>query len=540
MLLADWVFAQSPKAVVEISNTLAAPDTLRRLLPDTSSYRGEQPIQIPSRCGGSEILRGAFELLTDLETRDDLARRLAAFISVNGTQEEIDADWRASRQGQLFNDNVRWLWIGKELGSLARADKSTIMADIGDSPLTRDVVALFCETNRYDCVLTSRRNALEMKSYILSTIASKHSFEIGTAPLYLLPALLSPDGWGDRELAYRSRYLFNALTKFKSLRAGAAELDLEFPFDFVEQVFDLSCKIANLIENEAPNARSAVAWESLVEDCVGMWGEEPAILITGIRLAEGPRGTRGRLRRAPLFDRNHALCDRLRSAKAQAKKPEWWKSQLLLTKEPRDRFLFFLCYCIWAPPSVMFEMADEIAVTLDSMPFEEWSALLDAVLPLLDRACYVSTPDKNGAEPLPRGLDSPRLALLIGLRDEIRYGRSVFMDYLVDDAERHLVVSEFRQSHAFEAAGTEVLDWRSALLIIRSTYAEGAAYRLMRMTRRQGTVKLPETISQQILANARDFPVFLWELAERVASANARKAVRPVAQVAKQERWFDA
>jgi hypothetical protein len=85
MLLADWVFTQSPKAVAEVAGALSTRDALRRLLPDTMTYRGEQTIQIPARCGGSEIVLKAFEFLEEKHTRKDLGRRLAAFISANAT-----------------------------------------------------------------------------------------------------------------------------------------------------------------------------------------------------------------------------------------------------------------------------------------------------------------------------------------------------------------------------------------------------------------------------------------------------------------------
>jgi hypothetical protein len=43
---------------------------------------------------------------------------------------------------------------------------------------------------------------------------------------------------------------------------------------------------------------------------------------------------------------------------------------------------------------------------------------------------------------------------------------------------------------------------------------------------------------QQVFANPREYPLALWDLAEIAASAAARKAVRTVSQIAKEERWF--
>ena len=83
-------------------------------------------------------------------------------------------------------------------------------------------------------------------------------------------------------------------------------------------------------------------------------------------------------------------------------------------------------------------------------------------------------------------------------------------------------------------------DWRPALAVIRATYSEGAAYPLYRIisSNKQRPV-LPETVAQQILANAGKYPVSLWSIAEATASANARKTVRAVNKIAKEEHWFE-
>jgi hypothetical protein len=188
MLLADWVFAQSPKAVVEVATLLSTRDSLRRLLRETRSYRGEQQMQIPVRCGGPQVLAAAFDFLEDPHTREDLGRRLAEFIKMNGTREEIDEHWLASAQGPLAGDAARWLWIGRELGSLERVNKVSVAAVLGGEALDRRLIKLLCKAGRYDCILTSNKNARGMVSYFLSVVPTRHDVGTGGAPLFLLPA----------------------------------------------------------------------------------------------------------------------------------------------------------------------------------------------------------------------------------------------------------------------------------------------------------------------------------------------------------------
>jgi hypothetical protein len=104
MLLSDWVFAQSPRAAGQIVAAISTLDSLRRLLGGSRGYHGEQELQIPPSCGGSDILRRAFEFLNNRSTREDLGRRLAEFISVNGTVEDIDSRWLSSfKSGRSCN-----------------------------------------------------------------------------------------------------------------------------------------------------------------------------------------------------------------------------------------------------------------------------------------------------------------------------------------------------------------------------------------------------------------------------------------------------
>lgn len=52
MLLSDWVFSQTPKAVTEIVAALSTRESLRRLLPAVANNRWDQVIQVPDACGG--------------------------------------------------------------------------------------------------------------------------------------------------------------------------------------------------------------------------------------------------------------------------------------------------------------------------------------------------------------------------------------------------------------------------------------------------------------------------------------------------------
>jgi hypothetical protein len=95
MLLSDWVFSQSPKAVSELAVALTTPSSLMRLTPARRTYASEQIIQIPTRCGGNEVFSKSFMLLEQSSTRLDYARDLAHLVRAHGTAHDIDnVIWR--------------------------------------------------------------------------------------------------------------------------------------------------------------------------------------------------------------------------------------------------------------------------------------------------------------------------------------------------------------------------------------------------------------------------------------------------------------
>src|ERR1700730_16700556 len=202
------------------------------------------------------------------------------------------------------------------------------------------------------------------------------------------------------------------------------------------------------------------------------------------------------------------------------------------------RFFFFLALWSWSPVDTVFDLADELCGELDKLSDVEWSTVLDWIPSAAYLSAMRSGRKRKMTRPVPSGI-SRRLASLIALKDQAAYGRQMFLEYLSsDDADRHSAVVEFRQYAALEAALGKAFDWKSALRIIRKTYTQEAAYHIMALTTTRSKNPLPDDVAYQILESPNDYPMALWEMAESAASASARKAVRPVAQTARKDRWF--
>jgi hypothetical protein len=114
--------------------------------------------------------------------------------------------------------------------------------------------------------------------------------------------------------------------------------------------------------------------------------------------------------------------------------------------------------------------------------------------------------------------------------------RKLFLQNLLEQPDGNVPIAEFRQLCALDAGLAGELEWLRAMKIIRETYAQGAAYRLRRILV-PGRM-LPEAVADEILLKPTHYPAALWDFAESVASAKARKAVRAVGPIAKAEKWF--
>jgi hypothetical protein len=354
----------------------------------------------------------------------------------------------------------------------------------------------------------------------------------------LLPMFLSqPAGFGYGSVMYRYDRYPETIDRFKEVRS-ARDHGLSFPYDLSRQAFELSCKFADLTSSDGLKRGRLLELEAFVEECRQLLGDWPAVLFAANQIAYMPRGRRVRLKPANLADRDRAICDRIRIAKSHAKSTTWWNEQLVQASDVADRFLFSLTFWTWAGQEVIFEMADSVAAKLNALPQEEWSTLVRFLALAMEPSYFRQLASGAcGNQLLPQKLRSRRLALLVGFKSPT-YGRAVFLDYFrADTRVLHAEATAFRQFWAFEAALARALPWQSALSTIKSTYSQGASdYRIGFLFRERAS--LPESVVDTILARAKDYPAPIWELAERAASARARRAIRAVAKVAREDRWF--
>ena len=227
---------------------------------------------------------------------------------------------------------------------------------------------------------------------------------------------------------------------------------------------------------------------------------------------------------------------RLKAARRRRKEAVWWREQLSGSgKAPfSSRLLAVMACLVLATTSVIIELSNELSELLDAFDAEEWASAVQLISEQLDRDFLVAKPDTSSKELPPS--QSHRLSFFVALRSNRAAATRLFLRDFLDVKDENLAIAEFRQTRAFDAALSNELDWSAAMAIVRATYKQGAAYQI----RRLGLIaRMPDQVANEVLAvNPSQYPVTVWEIAESVASAKARKAVKAVGPIAKAEKWF--
>jgi hypothetical protein len=237
-----------------------------------------------------------------------------------------------------------------------------------------------------------------------------------------------------------------------------------------------------------------------------------------------------------LINSHEAMVSRLKAARVRRNEADWWREQLAESKGLPFSTRLFVIMAVFnlASEPTLLANAGAIAEGLDGLNPEEWSTTVQLLSSQIDRNSFSRRPEQSSAT-APR-FTSYRLSYLFALRSSRVLARKLFLQNLLDQPDGNLPIAELRQVCALDAALVRELDWAPAMKIIQETYALGAAYRLRRFIV-PGRM-LPEHIADEILLNPTQYPTTLWDIAESVASAKARKAVRAVGPIARTEKWF--
>jgi len=534
MLLSDWVFELSPKAIGELTAPLSQPDQLLKLLPYEPFWRRQEIVQIAPECGGGSVARDALRLLESTKLKPDMLQRLGAWLRLSLPREALDRWWSDKWGGVSTSPEVdHWLRVGGCLETLERAPTESLVSCLDNRHLSRAALEALVEAGRRDVLMSSAHLADALINFFLNDpVAFSRSLNpnwpADKPPFYLLPLLATiPYRWAKMGRdAYGFRFDPEFIARVQTVTVPSEANGKEFATDALR----LSHAFIDF-ENDQGNESRLSPLERVLDAYWQTWGDRPFVFMAASALCQRLPAPRGRPRQVDLSDHHGSILDRVRYAKSRNRDPAWWSRQLAAAGTLSEKELFHVAFWTMVSVDSVVALAKEIARDLDSMSPQEWGRLLF----LFEGRVGFAMANSRDQERLPQGITSRRFSLMLALKDP-KFVRSAFAEHFMEGLGEQPEESHFRVVQAFQWARSGTVQWDKALNIAKSEYANhyedtGARYV-------NSHVALPDSVVKAILDKPRQFPLWIWDGAIANATASARKAVRPVGRVAQQEGWF--
>lgn len=529
-LLADWVFEQSPRAVSQLVELLSVPNNMQRLVSPVR-YQGADVVTLPPKSGGRAIFDAAFRLLESDDIPHDRRHKLAKIANAQFSDEECDHRWLNS--DSYVSSPIRWLRVGRSLGSLLRVSKEVLTDKLSKLSINRDMMMVLASAGRGECATSSDRNIQLLLNVILTSPAYRPGEGPVQGPFYFLQYLMSQVAWG---LQYMPAQHFEEIAGFKDVILSERELRAVDASPEIRQAYEISVECSRRFASAATAAQQLGAVEMALEECQAKWGARPSVVVNQFVCAL-QRRVKPSIAAFDFFSSSAATSQRLRGAKARGSNVEWWLASLKQSKNTSKslRLLLVEAFFLFCSVDVMAACESDLSAELDEMPDEDWEVVVH-VLSYLRGGVRGKAQREDVAKNTNLKLDSFRFSYLAALRDSDRYGGAVFLKFFKSDLVQ--MDLQFRQMEAASCAIANLLPWNETLKIIRECYAKGIAAGGLDYRVRNASSTMPRDIYTEVLNNLHLYPVAICEVAEAAATRAARKAIKPVARVARNERWF--
>ena len=530
MLLRDWVFSQSQKALGEIAAILSDRVYLYKILAPTR-YRRDESITIPFESGGREILQSARLWITSADIKTDLIARLGTYICANSESTE-NANWWMRSRGQVRGLST-WLSIGGTTGALNAAPISQITEILKEDELDMASISVLWSHGLIEAVLTSPVRVAQVERFMLD-VPSWCPENMLTTPLHMVPLIISHVNFLMDRIEYGN--LVGSIAEYKKVQGDIAFALEDAPYFELEKKCRAFSNFVLERFSEEAEFYSQIFWEPILERARETFGDSIGIYMLANKIAGFRRGISGRIPAAALYDDSQSLISRLRYAKSKAKNGDWWLANLKSAACTNDKLLWSLAFWTWVPPSSVLEIQDSLGHLLDGLDLEEWKKLATVTVANL-RSESTRSRSRRLTSPI---VKSARLAFLLAQLDYVAFGLDTFLTHFVDTRVHFYGLNRFRQIAAFDAAIREKLDWKTALSVIEESYSRGESYGVRNYHQLEGAQPtIPADVVQEILSEKRFFPCELIDMAIGIRTKSILRDVKQVGRVAKKERWFD-
>ncbi|WP_157281312.1 NACHT domain-containing NTPase [Pelomonas sp. Root1237] len=528
MLLSDWVFTQSPRALIQVSTKLSKRESLIKLLPQLTQYRPDEGVRIPTGCGEDILLTAAWEWIQEPNIRGDVRRQLGAFIETNSSTAALVEKWRNSRKS--IKGLARWLTLGRDIGALSQIGTRDLATYITPETMDSATISVLWSEGLTEATFGSSMQIDQVREWMRTQL--QWSPDEGGTALRLMPfifnELIYAAGGGRYRTPFEST---NYLEQYSETQSNSPLL----PPNSIEQ--DAIALSELLIQRHQHGIKqdTQVFWEPIAEAIERVYGVCPLSIAVANNVLHLTRGAGGRAKKADFYDSNQSIFCRLRYAKSQSNEKDWWLNSLEAANGNEQIIFWNVAFWTWASNVVTSELALKVAGRLDALDSTKWDELR-SILRFVH--AFARKNSQKAGSPEISTNSCKRFAYLLAQKDHSYYHK-VFLSDFSCDADVFPGAAELIQNSAFHNATMGKLDWDRALALISATYLRGDSHTHFPIELHNGKNSLPISVVKKILDNPFEYPAGLSELALARRAEEAQKDIRAVAQIAKADRWFD-
>jgi hypothetical protein len=534
MLISDWVFQQSPRAMGKLVDVLCEEECIRRLLL-RDVHTGENESDVPKLAvgGARKVVEAALDMVARHVRRVDVARRASAFVRSNLPRDEIEIHWLRRKPKDAVVELEDWLRVGDCLHCLGTVAAEKVYSDQFGA-LKEDIQLRLYACGRID--LLQRMNLDEdswtrliFERPVNDCVRSKGP------PLYCLPTVMSlliQPVWANGGESIAMAY--NAIV------TDQAELELfnEHPNRIFQlgQAFAAEVRgVANQEDRAAPAVRSTL--ETAINWCARRVGDRPALLFAAVSvcLRRAPKKELGR--EISVYDEAVDLSTRVRAAHRMRKDSAFWLRCFNEAKSDREKITFYVLLLVLCGEPAMEELLDGLNDDLNLLNDLAWSTLEEWTF-FASRAQLFRTATnrkkKSKYLALPMGR---RLAFLLAARGSELASPQMILEHIGRN-DSDVYANELRLAATIQAGMLKLISHEEALEIVRQCSAGGAVGLGYwgALVRRRGSFF--SGVAEGILHHGAQYPVALWDVAEGIVAEKVAAKSKQVGRVAAEQGWF--
>jgi hypothetical protein len=536
-LLADWVFAQHPRATQRVTSLLMEGLGSRHVLNvTTSDGQLSEPVRLHDSCGGTTLRDRCMTLLERVPPRDR-ADSLCLLLRLHAPSQVLTEWWSGLVEEESGTTRTRLLRYGERLGVLDALSANDLLNSEPDEGELVDQVSIALEADKAELIHSSvDLSSIALKAVLdrrLSLVESPRRMSSPIRRLGMYLSILSSIPvihWGPEHMSLRDVVGRTLPTWPSSSRAMA---------DSSNAVVDECRSVLRIIEREASRPvrdwmTSLHPWNRVIEACRGTWGESWATSRLAIVAAGIPDKS---MEESPdLVDIGQPLLARVRGARLRSGAFRWWKQMIERPESHADRLLVIGTFFSWASPRTIRQLRSLAEASLKSLTSKEFERVVDVV-----EASTNFRTRPSQARVRSEGLEghtklSPRLVTTLAARASLAGRMSLVERYLPSYKGTDPVVLELLQRTRYRKALSDSKEWPRALQAIRAAYRQGSFASHFELP--HSAESLPVGIAQKVVEKPTEYPLALVAVAEARCKSSAMKQITPVGERAQQEEWF--